>query len=340
MEKGKMKAVLYKAQGEIGYAADVMDIPTPGPGQVLIKVEAAVINPSDMYMMQGKYNGEYTYPIVPGVEGSGTVVGYGGGFMAWMLMGKRVGFSRQAERGGKYSVNGAYAEYVVTNAMQCVTLDDDWSWEQGAGCFVNPLTAVGLLDKCQMHGARAVVQTGASSQLGRMIIKYFRENGMPLVNVVRRQEQVDMLKNEYGAEHVLNSESETFDADLERLVNQLNVSVCLEAVSGEMTGRIMQALPKKGVVIQYGLLSEKKVGPINPLKMIFKAYRLEGFLLPYWMNTKSYWAQWRATRAARGLIQHVTVNKCFGLHQIEEAIEFYKANMTSGKVYLKPSLTQ
>lgn len=127
--------------------------------------------------------------------------------MAWMLMGKRVGFSRQSERGGKYSVDGAYAEYVVTNAMQCVTLDNEWSWEQGAGCFVNPLTAVGLLDKCVEYGATAVVQTGASSQLGRMIIKYFRENGVQLVNVVRREDQVEMLKKEYGAEYVLNSES-------------------------------------------------------------------------------------------------------------------------------------
>lgn len=122
-------------------------------------------------------------------------------------------------------------------------------------------------------------------------------------------------------------------------MRKLNVTVCLEAVSGEMTGRIMQTLPNKGVVIQYGLLSEKKVGPINPIKMIFRGYRLEGFLLPYWLNSKSYWAQWRATRAARGLVQEVTVNKTFGLHQIEEAIEYYKANMTSGKVYLKPSQT-
>lgn len=125
----KMKAVLYTAKGVIEYSADTRATPKPGPGQVLIKVEASVINPSDLYMMEGKYSGTFEYPVVPGVEGSGTVIGYGGGFMAWMLMGKRVGFSREAERGGKYSKDGAYGEYVVTNALQCVTLDDDWSWE-------------------------------------------------------------------------------------------------------------------------------------------------------------------------------------------------------------------
>ena len=93
-----------------------MEVPKPGPGQVLIKVEAAVINPSDLYMMRGDYGGTFEYPLVPGAEGSGTVVGYGGGWMAWSLMGKRVGFTRPAEKGGKYSKGGSYAEYCVTNA--------------------------------------------------------------------------------------------------------------------------------------------------------------------------------------------------------------------------------
>jgi len=67
-------------------------------------------------MMQGNYSGNFKYPLTPGSEGAGTVVGYGGGFMAWMLMGKRVGFTRMAEKGGNFSVGGSYCEYVVTNA--------------------------------------------------------------------------------------------------------------------------------------------------------------------------------------------------------------------------------
>ena len=89
----KMRAVSYKAKGEIGYESELFDIPKPGPGQVLIKVEAAVINPSDLYMMQGNYSGTFEYPVVPGGEGSGTVIEYNG-WAGWMLMGKRVGFTR------------------------------------------------------------------------------------------------------------------------------------------------------------------------------------------------------------------------------------------------------
>jgi NADPH2:quinone reductase len=235
----KMKAVLYTGPGEIEYSADTRAVTKPGPGQVLIKVEASVINPSDLYMMQGNYSGTFTYPLVPGSEGSGTVVASGGGMVAWMMMGKRVGFVRQAEAGGKYTKDGAYAEYVVTTAMQCVTLDDSTSWEQGAGSFVNPITCVGLLDKAKEYKAPAVISTGAASQLGRMIIKYFKENGVETINVVRRKEQVELLQKECGAEHVLDSTDENFDADLKAITKKLGANVCLEAVAGELTGRIM-----------------------------------------------------------------------------------------------------
>jgi NADPH2:quinone reductase len=77
--------------------------------------------------------------------------------MAWYLKGKRVGFSRQSEKGGNYTKHGAFGEYVVTNAWQCVTLDDSTTWEQGACSFVNPITAIGLLDKSIEYKAKAVI---------------------------------------------------------------------------------------------------------------------------------------------------------------------------------------
>jgi len=112
-----MKSVIYKEKGVVDYSANTIAIPKPGPGEVLIKVECAVINPSDLYMMQGDYAGEFTYPLTPGAEGSGTVIGYGGGWIAWSLVGKRVGFTRPSEKGGKFSRGGAYAEYIVTSAL-------------------------------------------------------------------------------------------------------------------------------------------------------------------------------------------------------------------------------
>jgi len=111
-----MRAVAYVAQGKIEYKADLMPMPVPGPGQLLIKVECSVLNPSDLYMMNGEY-GKFSEPVVPGNEGSGTVVGYGGGWYAWSFMGYRVGFSKMADRPGKPPNRyGAYGEYIITNA--------------------------------------------------------------------------------------------------------------------------------------------------------------------------------------------------------------------------------
>ncbi len=89
-----MKSVVYTAPGEYSYSPDARPVPVPGSGQVLIRVECAVINPTDTYFLAGKYRGEYTYPIAAGLEGSGTVISSGGGFYAWTLVGKRVSFIR------------------------------------------------------------------------------------------------------------------------------------------------------------------------------------------------------------------------------------------------------
>jgi len=93
-EKKFMKAVIYTGPGEFSYSGETKEIPVPGKGEVLIKVECAPIVPSETYFLSGKYTGNYAYPIVPGSEGSGTVIASGGGFFAWSLQGKRVAFGK------------------------------------------------------------------------------------------------------------------------------------------------------------------------------------------------------------------------------------------------------
>lgn len=253
----KMKAFVMKEEKNVlKYLPDTKDVPKPGPGQVLIKVECGVINPSDLYCMRGDYSGTFEYPFIPGTEGSGTVIASGGGFMAWSLVGKRVGFTRQTEKPGKFSIGGAYAEYCVTSAMQCVTLPTNVNFEQGACMFVNPLSAVGLLDRCKFYGAKTVVQTGASSQLGRMIIKYFKQNGVQTINIVRRDEQIDLLKNECGADYVLNQTKDNFQQELTDLCQKLNANVAIDAVAGDLPGKLLMAMGNKAVVISYGALSD------------------------------------------------------------------------------------
>jgi len=100
------------------------------------------------------------------------------------------------------------------------------------------LSAIGLLDKCLEYEASAVIQTGAASTMGRLMIRLFKENNIKVINVVRREEQVDLLKTELDAEYVLNSSASDFDEKLLALSKELGCKVALECVAGEMPGRI------------------------------------------------------------------------------------------------------
>jgi NADPH2:quinone reductase len=157
----------------------------------LVKVEAAPLNPSDLYFMEGKYDAlaKICYPISPGWEGAGTVVESGGGFLGWMVNGKRVAFTKadegkEGETNG-FKLGGAYSEYVVTNAWQCVKIPDETSFEEGCSFFVNPITAIALIETAKDHGAQAVVITAACSQLGRMMIRLCQTKNYPVVCIVR-----------------------------------------------------------------------------------------------------------------------------------------------------------
>ena len=197
-------------------------VPRPAKGQVLIKVECAPINPSDTYFMAGMYGlfnedeesgGKMKFPLAPGWEGAGTVIESGGGLMAWRLVGKRVACTKCNEPNKTFSIGGCYQQYMITDALQCIPLPDEVTFEQGSMHCVNPLTAIGLLDRCKQYKGQALIQTAAASQLGRMIIRLAREDGVPLINIVRKEDQAKMLRD-LGAENVLNSTDADFPEKL------------------------------------------------------------------------------------------------------------------------------
>lgn len=124
-----------------------------------------------------------------------------------------------------------------------------------------------------------------------MMVNLFRDNNIPLINIVRRQEQVQLLQKEYKAEYVLDSSQPNFDAKLKELATKLNATVALECVAGDMPGRILSAMPVGAIVITYGQLSEQKIGPVDPIIFLFKSQRIEPFLLPVWLTQKNIFAQ-------------------------------------------------
>ncbi|MHC4375221.1 MAG: alcohol dehydrogenase catalytic domain-containing protein, partial [Planctomycetota bacterium] len=139
-------------------------LPKPGPGEVLVRVSASPVNPSDLLFVTGHYVVDRELPTVPGWEGSGRVVAAGPGGYAKLLKGRRVACAA-TEQGP-----GTWGEYTLVPAMQCLPLMSGVDDEQGASLIVNPVSAFAMLHMARRRGARAVVSTAAASQLGRMVL--------------------------------------------------------------------------------------------------------------------------------------------------------------------------
>jgi len=242
---------------------ETVDTPKPRNGEVLIKVFGAPVNPSDY--------GEWMHAKVSerkpiGKEGSGLVIASGGGFYANSIVGKKVGFVNLRKQ-------GSYSEYVTVNAMRgAFALPDDFSdAADAASFFVNPYTAVGILETAKSTKSPGFIHTAACSQLGKMIVKLLAEEpDMTLINVVRRKEQADTLR-ELGAKHVVvtgEGNESTWEEELKALAKEHGVTTAFDAIGGEMTGRLVALLPKKSSVYVYGKLGGD-VKMLNPIDLIF-----------------------------------------------------------------------
>jgi len=327
-----MKAVqLIDGYGEENLKVVEVPIPKPRSGQVLIKVDSSPINPSDIAFVKGVYGVRKPLPTIPGFEGSGKVVATGGGFMSWGLMGKNVAFVTNNK------LDGAWAEYVVTDAMTCVKTGDN-DVEAASCSFVNPLTVLAFLDVIKTGGHKAVIHTAAASSLGKMLVRMMQDQGIPLINVVRRQEQVDMLK-ELGAEHVLNQTDEDFCKQLAALSKELDATICFDAVCGDLLGQIFNNMPKNGIIYVYGQLSMKGGAGISGGDLISKNKKIHGFWLTVYLKNKGIWSKMGLISTVQKLLGSTlstTIANRFDLGHVPEAFYYYKKHMSAGKVLIKP----
>ncbi|KAJ8614058.1 hypothetical protein CTAYLR_005855 [Chrysophaeum taylorii] len=246
--------------------------------EVLIKVAAAPVNPSDYGAWVRPASGEWK-PKAIGNEGAGTVVRVGSNIacaVAGVKVGSKVGFT------GLRSDQGSYGEYVVAPLSTTFVMDDSLPVEDAASFFVNPFTAVGILDTVasKHSSARAFVHTAAASQLGQMLVKLVTE--VELINVVRSEKQAELLR-ELGAKHVVIVEDANDDADpglpkLRELVDALGATVAFDAVAGAMTGKLVTFLPPKSTVYVYGRLDGDIKG-VAPIDLIYRGKKLAGWYL-------------------------------------------------------------
>ncbi|KAL7475937.1 hypothetical protein ACHAW6_001830 [Cyclotella cf. meneghiniana] len=280
----EMRRLVVTSPGKSTSVADctieIQTVPTPVPrsGEVLVRVVAAPINPSDYGSW---YNSKpESYPMPIGKEGSGIVVAAGAGLATRLRpVGTRVGFVCPDSK------QGSYSEYVVANALtETFVMPDDVPVEDCAAFLVNPYTAVGILDTAGSE-AKAFVQTAAASQLGRMVVRLADMRGVSVINVVRREEQREILEKA-GAEHIVvtSGEEEAWKRELKAKIDELGATCAFDAVSGDMTGHLMDVLPAGGTVYLYGGLAGR-AGNINPSDLIYRKKQLKSFYLTSWIQS-------------------------------------------------------
>ena len=304
----------------------------PGPGQVTIRVAAAPINPSDIMFIRGRYGLTKPTPAIPGFEGAGTVVSAGPGLYGRWLLGKRVACGTQSEGGG------TWAQYVTTSTRLCMPLPPRVSEEEGVMAMANPVTAIALLQEAKDRGHRAAVHTAAAGALGRILYRIASKAGFPVIHVVRREEQVRLLK-ELGDEIVLNTTSPDFLEQLKEVSQRLGATIAFDPIGGESTGQLVDALPKGSQILVYGALSLDDAR-VDPKRLIFDGKQIEGFWFPEWAKKKG---MWRMISCARKSIKGIGVDwttevaERVPLEHVQEAMLRYQEHMTRGKALLVPS---
>lgn len=269
-----MRAVVFDQYGDPGFVLSVRDMPTPvpKPGQVLIKMDASPINPSDIVFVEGDYGFRKLLPCIPGFEGAGIVVAANAGPYGSWLMGKRVAC------GAPEDGQGTWAEYMTCGAFTCVPLKRGTSPDFGATLLANPVTVVSFLAMARRQRAGALIQTAAGSAVGRMLARWARHEGVPAIHVVRSETAAAALR-EAGETHVLISTEPGFDERLKALAHELKATIAFDAVGGSMTGQLAKAMPHGGRVVVYGGLSGEDA-QIDIAEAIFRGKSVEGFWLP------------------------------------------------------------
>ncbi|MBO6604052.1 zinc-binding dehydrogenase [Rhodophyticola sp.] len=303
-------------------------VPKPGPGEVLVKLAASPINPSDLHFLDGEYGLAWPYPLIPGLEGSGQVVAAGPGIMGRYVLDKPVSCTADTQ--------GCWAEYMVTQAGLCLPLPADLPLGLAAMGVVNPLTAVAFLQIAKQDGHRALISTAAGGALGAMIRRMGEAQGVDVINVVRGAQQVERLKAE-GATYVLDLTNADFDAELAAACKTTGCRLALDAIGGVMTGRLVEALRPRGEVLVYGAL-DGAASQINPGTLLFREIVVRGFWVSKWIARKSLPQKMLIMRqvvkalqdgAAQSHVAHI-----IDLAEAATAPAAYAADMSAGKTLI------
>jgi NADPH:quinone reductase-like Zn-dependent oxidoreductase len=311
---------------------DTIEVPKPGPSQVLVKVSLASINPSDVMFVKGLYGQPRRQGQPAGFEGVGIVAAAGEGPEAQRLAGQRVAFATGL------SGWGSWADYAVAEAAACIPIMDGVRDEDAAAMIVNPLTALAMFGIVKEEGEKAFVLSAAASQLCKLMMGVARDEGYRPIAIVRRDDQVEMLK-QAGAAHVLVETAPDFAARLQEVMRAEQPRVFLDAVTGPLAGQVFNAMPKGARWIVYGRLATATTPIPEPGQLIFMRKRIEGFWLTEWMRRSSLETKIATIREAQmRFADGRWSTDVTAVVPLEEAVDRVPAEHAkpNGKVFIRP----
>jgi NADPH:quinone reductase len=269
-----MRAVVFDRVGE---PRDVLQLreterPTPRRGEVLVRMIASPVNPSDILYIRGRYGLQPTLPATPGFEGVGIVEANGGGLLGMFRKGKRVAVLNDSR--------GNWSEYTVASARQVIPVPSQFTDAQAATFFVNPATAIALTqDVLKIPPGAWLLQTAANGALGKMIVRLGRKSGFRTFNIVRRPEQIDELKA-LGADAVVLA-TDDLPSRVREFTGGSGVLYAIDPVGGPLATTVAKCLGNGGRIICYGSLSGEPM-MVDPRSLITNNSKVEGFWLKNW----------------------------------------------------------
>lgn len=271
-----MKSVRFSEFGNPADMLRVEDVPQPEPGanEVLVRLRARAINPSDLLTVRGFYGALPKLPATPGLEGMGEVAAVGEG----------VTNLRPGQRVIPLGVQGTWQEYILAAPAQLIPVPDAISDRTAAQFVVNPLTAwIMTIEELSLKPGEWLLQTAAGSTLGRVVLQIAALRGFKTINVVRRRDQAEELKS-LGADEVIATDDEDIVERVKEITGKTGLTKAIDAVGGETGAAAMRSLGRGGVMLVYGLLSGEPIA-VDGGRMIFTTTTLRGFWLGEWLRS-------------------------------------------------------
>ena len=363
---------LVREDGTLELSLHEQESPQPGPHEVVVRIEATPINPSDLALLtafadmsSATVSGTADRPVVTaqisgaamkmlaprvgqsmpvGNEGAGVVVEAGSSDAAQALLGKTVGLS-----GGEM-----FGQYRCINVRQCLPMGDGISTAQAASCFVNPMTVLSMVETMRSEGHTALIHTAAASNLGQMLNRVCIADGIELINIVRKPEQEALLRD-LGAKHIVNSTSENFYTELTAKIVETGATLAFDAIGGgKLASQILTCMETAAArsmseYNRYGSDTHKQLyiyGGLDQSPTILRrsfgfSWSVSGWLLPNILQkvSKETMMQMFARVAAEidsTFASHYTREVSLAEVLSLEAIAIYSKQATGEKVLIRP----